>query len=677
MKNNIFNISVFLIAALVAGNIFQSCKKKFDEPPVGEYPSLTPNATISQIKALHTIGNTPTLVNDSFVVEGIVVSSDKEGNFFKQLIIQDDSAGIEIRIEISNLYNSYPVGRKVWVKCKGLFVSDFQGNHQLTINDAGNRIPEGMLSKFIVGGPTGQALNPQVVSILDIKNSTRYRNMLVELNDVQFASADTNQTFADPVNSASQNRSIQDCNGNSIILRSSGFATFAASRTPTGSGRAYGIHTNFGTDAQLYIRDVNDLNMMNGSRCGISIGGNLITVANLRAAFGGSIPANSKINAYVITDRTTLNLVGQNMVVMDATGGITVRFSSNHSFNEGDQVEIPLDGGSVSEFNGLMQLEGITSGSVSVVSTGNAVPPTTVTMSDLLANAETYESRLIRIQNATISGNTTFSGTLDLSDGTGTIDLFTRFGATFAGNPVPCGNLEVVGILGQFTSYQFQLRDPSYDITGGTPCGGGTATLANIQDIKSLYSGTAVAVAAGTKIRGIVISDRANSNIVGQNLVIQDSLGFGITVRFTSNHSVNLGDKVEINIGGGTLDVFNGLLQVSGLALTTINAVSTGNSVTPRLATVAQINSNSDAWESTLVEIEDVSSITGGPTFGANFGNLTLNDGTATITLYTRSAATFSGNNVPTTFPVTVRGIVGKFNTTRQILMRNASDLIQ
>jgi hypothetical protein len=675
MKNNIIRLTAVLFTALLLGSTFQSCKKRFDEPPVEEFPSIIPNATISQIKAIHTVGNTPTLITDSLVVEGIVVSSDEAGNFFKQLIIQDDSAGIELRIEMSNLYTDYPVGRKVWVKCKDLYVGDYEGNHQLTINDAGDRIPEGMLSKFLIGGPKDQPVVPKAVSILDIKSTTKYRNMLVELDNVQFATADSGQTYADAVTSSSLNRSIQDCNGNAIILRSSGYATFASDLTPGGNGKAVGIHTNFGTDAQLYIRDTEDLGALNSTRCTVSVGGNLISISTLRAAFGGSVPANSKINAYVISDRTTGNIVGQNMVIMDASAGITVRFTSAHNFNEGDQVEIPLDGATISEFNGLMQLEGIPSGSVTVVSTGNAVPPTIVTVSDLLANAETYESSLIKVVNAGLSGSSTYSGTLDLTDGTGTIDLFSRFTSTFASNPVPCGTLEVVGIMGQFTTYQVQLRDPAVDVTGGTPCGSG-ATLANIQDVRAQYSGVTGTVSGSLKIRGIVISDRANSNIVSQNAVIQDSLGFGVTVRFTANHTLNLGDKVEINITGATLEEFSGLLQVSQLGTTTSTVVSTGNSVTPRVATLAQINTNSELWESTLVRVDNISSITsGGPTFGSTGGNLVVSDGSGSITIYTRTAATFSSSTVPAT-PFDVIGILGQFNTTKQISARNAADII-
>jgi hypothetical protein len=673
MKNSILNLTIIFLSVFTSASVFTSCKKHFDEPPVQDYPILIPNATISQIKARHTLGNNPTLITDSFVVEAIVVSSDEAGNFYKQLIVQDDSAGIEMRIEMSNIFNEYPVGRKVWIKCKGLYVGDYQGNHQLTINSAGDRIPEGLLSQYLIGGPKNQPVVPKVVSILDVKNSTNYRNMLIELSNTQFASADTNQTYADAAGQASLNRSVQDCNGNTIILRSSGFSTFASERTPGGNGRIVGVHTNFGTDAQLYIRDTDDVNY-NGNRCSISIGGNLINISTLRAAFGGTIPTNSKINAYVISDRTTSNIVGQNMVVMDATAGITVRFTSTHSFNEGDQVEIPLDGATLSEFNGLLQLEGIQSGAITVVSSGNAVPPTTVTVADLLNNSETYESRLIKVLNSTLSGSSTYSGTLALNDGTGAIDLFTRFGATFASNSVPCGNLEITGIMGQFTTYQVQLRNPSTDVVGGTPCGSG-ASLTNISDLRAQYTGAAGTVTANTKVRGIVISDRTTSNLVGQNLVIQDSLGYGITLRFAANHSVNLGDKLEVNVSGGTIDQFNGLTQVSNLALTTITVVSSGNSVTPRVATVSQVLANAETWESTLIQIQGCT--ISGTTYGTSN---TVSDGSGSLSLYTRTGATFAGTAV-TAGTVNVTGILSQFDTTApttggyQFLLRNLSDI--
>ena len=120
------------------------------------------------------------------------------------------------------------------------------------------------------------------------------------------------------------------------------------------------------------------------------------------------------------------------------------------------------------------------------------------------------------------------------------------------------------------------------------------------------------------------------------------------------------------------LSEFNKLLQVNNVPLTNAKRISAGNTVTPRIATIAEINTNFNAWESTLVRISNVS-ITGGATLGSNNGNSTLNDGTGTIAMFTNANATFSSMATPTT-PVTLTGIVSDFNA-KQILMRNASDI--
>jgi hypothetical protein len=68
--------------------------------------------------------------DDEIYLEGYVVSSDKGGNFFEELIIQnktDDSSpdndprlGLNISINTRGLYETYEVGRKVYIKLNEL-----------------------------------------------------------------------------------------------------------------------------------------------------------------------------------------------------------------------------------------------------------------------------------------------------------------------------------------------------------------------------------------------------------------------------------------------------------------------------------------------------------------------------------------------------------------------------
>ncbi|NNC83720.1 MAG: DUF5017 domain-containing protein, partial [Flavobacteriales bacterium] len=61
------------------------------------------------------------------------------------------------------------------------------------------------------------------------------------------------------VNEQSENRYIQDCSGNEVILRTSGFANFAGEQVPGRNGTITAIVGQFNDDMQLFIRDVDDL----------------------------------------------------------------------------------------------------------------------------------------------------------------------------------------------------------------------------------------------------------------------------------------------------------------------------------------------------------------------------------------------------------------------------------
>jgi DNA/RNA endonuclease YhcR with UshA esterase domain len=188
--------------------------------------------------------------------------------------------------------------------------------------------------------------------------------------------------------------------------------------------------------------------------------------------------------------------------------------------------------------------------------------------------------------------------------------------------------------------------------------------------IRTLYTGSTTTITANKKIKGIVISDKDNGNTDVRNMVIQDSTG-GIVVRFASNHSFPLNAEVEVIVSSQELSAFMGLLQVNNVSNSLATQTGTG-SVTPKVATIAQVNTNFTAWESTLIKILDAT-IT--PAGGVYNGSKTLNDGTGTVTLYTRSAASFSNTNYPST-TVDVTGILAPFNTTKQISIRNLGDIL-
>ncbi|MBS1654937.1 MAG: hypothetical protein JSU05_08840, partial [Bacteroidetes bacterium] len=164
------------------------------------------------------------------------------------------------------------------------------------------------------------------------------------------------------------------------------------------------------------------------------------------------------------------------------------------------------------------------------------------------------------------------------------------------------------------------------------------------------------------------------NNLNGQNLVLQQGNGLaGILVRFDATHSFNLGDSIDVNVSQQELSEFNGLLQVNNVPLSYASLKGTGKSITPRVVTLAQVASNFETWESTLIQTGPAA-LSGG-TGGTYSGNVTLNDG-ATLTLFTSSTATFGAQ----TYPVSVASVTGyltQYGTSNELSIRNpATDVV-
>ncbi|MBK7094262.1 MAG: choice-of-anchor J domain-containing protein [Saprospiraceae bacterium] len=115
---------------------------------------------------------------------------------------------------------------------------------------------------------------------------------------------------------------------------------------------------------------------------------------------------------------------------------------------------------------------------------------------------------------------------------------------------------------------------------------------------------------------------------------------------------------------------YSKLLQIANTSIDL--AKKTGSSsLTPREAKWDRSLTNAEAWESTLVYIKDAS-LTGGSIFKDT--KIYVDDGTGSINLYTRSAASFASTSVPTA-KVNITGVIGQFNDNYQLSIRNIDDV--
>jgi hypothetical protein len=257
--NKFFILIILLSAMAIAG-----CKKEFDTPPVKILP-VGSVLSIAELRALY-VDKTVKIIGDSSIY-AIVTADERSGNLYKNIFIEDNTGAINVRLNNSGgLYE----GDSIRIYLKNCYVSRYNGMLQLDSVSADNNV---------VKQATGRKRQPLDATIDQLKN---LQARLVRINQCEFTGADLGKTWSDAVNQSTQNRTLTDCNGNTVLVRSSGYASFANQVIPSGNGSLIAVVSEFNGDMQLYIRNPAELNM-NADRC--TGGGSVEPVATVQEAF--------------------------------------------------------------------------------------------------------------------------------------------------------------------------------------------------------------------------------------------------------------------------------------------------------------------------------------------------------------------------------------------------------
>ena len=515
---NRHQICFSLFFLLILSVSFNACKKAFDAPGNTGDPGVVATISIKDLKSRYTSG-TAVAVTDDQVIEGVVICDDKSGNYYQQIAMQDATGGILLRLGSANLYNYYPVGRKIYVKLKGLYLGQYNGTLQLGAGIDSAYISQGgvtllafnLFDQHIIKGPLNQPVIPVVVTASQLTTSLqdRYVSTLIRMEDVEFAATDTGKSYADLGQSG--NRIVQACaapGSNRITLRTSNYSNFAETKVPAGNGAIVGVYSYFGSTKQLTIRDTSDVRFTN-SRCG-SGPTTLMNIDELRSLYTGSItyaPNGKRITGIVISDRTTSNLNNQNIIIQQGNGqaGICIRFTSAHAFDLGDSINVNVTGQELSEFNGLLQLNNVPLAYATRVATSKAITPRAATFAAIQTNFRAWESTLVRIVNITsLVGGTSgrWGGSVTMTDATGTLISFTSTTATFANNSFPSTADSFIGYLTPFnTTRQIAFRNLSDVVAGaGPPPGSSGLPLTNSPYVQN-FDGIAIGLPQGISVK--------------------------------------------------------------------------------------------------------------------------------------------------------------------------------
>ncbi len=253
--------------------LVSSCVKdqNFDTPESTCSSELKANVTYAQVKSLY-VDKTIQILED-WVIEGYVISSDKAGNFFNVLHFQDNptnpTEGLQIEIDLRDSHVFYPVGSKIFIKLKGLYLGKSKEVFKLggTFIAFGN-ISVGRLPATAIGNHVFVACD-EIVELLPTSGTVdaiddALANTLVTIEDVEFLEEEFGQPFA--IEREETERTLASCNDNALIVLNSGFSDFQSEILPEGNGRITGVLVQDKDGFKLIIRDLNDIDF-NQQRC--------------------------------------------------------------------------------------------------------------------------------------------------------------------------------------------------------------------------------------------------------------------------------------------------------------------------------------------------------------------------------------------------------------------------
>jgi hypothetical protein len=192
---------------------------------------------------------------------------------------------------------------------------------------------------------------------------------------------------------------------------------------------------------------------------------NHLTIAAVRAQYTGSTItlSESKFIEGVVTS-TNDNVTAKNVFIQDASGGIVLRFNSNNTtaalkLLPGEEVRVPLQGVTLTAFNGLIQLgDGSTTlPHEKIIKLGTQPLPEPVIVTVEQLNSNVYQSMLVKVVNvsfAAADGAKTVSGNNTFSDGSVTSTMRVESYAPFSGKVLPSGSVSITGVASYFNTSQ-------------------------------------------------------------------------------------------------------------------------------------------------------------------------------------------------------------------------------
>ena len=283
------NIKSYIVGMAALGAIaFTGCNMDVDPVPVSIPEAKNePNLTLLELKTMFWddatnyiwgMENRPDAPQSTiparedgshYFVHGYVCSNDDAGNVFKSLVIQDETCALAFSINTYDLYVKYRVGQEIVVDVTGMQIGKYNGLLQMgkaewyengSVWEASFMPLEVFRSHVELNGL------PDVAKVDTIEINTfselpgdpeglrKFQSQLVKFNNIKFQEGGK-EKFSE-YQSSGVNRVIEDSEGATLNVRTSGYSDFWNMTLPEGNGDLVCILGYYGsTGWQLNLID--------------------------------------------------------------------------------------------------------------------------------------------------------------------------------------------------------------------------------------------------------------------------------------------------------------------------------------------------------------------------------------------------------------------------------------
>jgi hypothetical protein len=234
-----------------------------DDPNIPKPPGGEQTVSISFLKTLYK--GAPVLITGEYRIAGAVVSDDGKGNFYQTLVVDDGTAGIEVRLDEEQIFKEFRIHSRVTVRCNGLWLGSYGGTLQLGAEPFGDfqtrPLPPGDIAEHIFADDEFYGeVKARTLKFSEL--SGRHISTFVAFEGVRFADGERGLSWAEtsdtgdgaPPPSATDRHLVDDAGG-TLAVRTSRHAGFARRLLPEGTGRIEGVLGYFNGEYQLVVCD--------------------------------------------------------------------------------------------------------------------------------------------------------------------------------------------------------------------------------------------------------------------------------------------------------------------------------------------------------------------------------------------------------------------------------------